>query len=157
MKRLLIVLGYSPRRPSGLHAVCAARVAHAAEVARPDDIVVLSGTDGEVELMAAAWGPDAHLVRRDRASRTADSAVAAARMAEELQVDEILVVTSWWHRPRAQLLTRAAFPRRGIRVVGSGSGGPWSAWQLVREALCFPLVPVHLALARRRATASSSS
>ena len=149
MKRLVVVLGYSPRRPSGLHPVCAARVAHAAALARPDDVVVLSGTDGEVELMAAAWGPDAHLVRRDRASRTADSAVAAARMAEELDADEILVVTSWWHRPRAQLLTRMALPGRGIRVEGAGARGPWSVWQLVREALCFPLVPVHLALARR--------
>ncbi len=102
--------------------------------------------------MAAAWGPDAHLVRRDRASRTADSAVSVARTASELRVDEIVVVTSWWHRPRAQLMTRVALPRRGVRVTGSGAGGGWSAWQLVREALCFPLVPVHLALARRRST-----
>jgi uncharacterized SAM-binding protein YcdF (DUF218 family) len=152
LKRLVVVLGYSPRRPSGLHPVCAARVARAAALTRPDDVVVLSGTDGEVELMAAAWGPDAHLVRRDRASRTADSAVAAARIAEGLAADEILVVTSWWHRPRAQLLTRAAFPPRGVRVLGSGAGGPWSPWQLVREALCFPLLPLHLALARRRRT-----
>ena len=151
MKRLVVILGYSPRRPSGLHPVCAARVAHAAALAQPGDVVVLSGTDGEVELMAAAWGPDSHLVRRDRAARTADSAVAAARIAEEVDADEILVVTSWWHRPRAQLLTRAASPRRGIRVSGSGSAGPWSPWQLVREGLCFPLVPLHLALARRRA------
>jgi uncharacterized SAM-binding protein YcdF (DUF218 family) len=150
VKRLVVVLGYSPRRPSGLHPVCAARVAHAAAMTRPDDVVVLSGTDGEVELMAAAWEPDAHLVRRDRASRTADSAVAAARMAAELDSGEIVVVTSWWHRPRAQLMTRVALPRRGIRVTGSSAGGPWSAWQLVREALCLPLVPVHLALARRR-------
>jgi uncharacterized SAM-binding protein YcdF (DUF218 family) len=150
LKRLVVVLGYSPRRPSGLHQVCAARVTHAAAMTRSDDVVVLSGTDGEVEQMAAAWGPDAHLVRRDRASRTADSAVAAARMAQDLQAGEIVVVTSWWHRPRAQLMTRVALPRRGIRVTGSGAGGPWSAWQLVREAVCFPLVPVHLALARRR-------
>jgi uncharacterized SAM-binding protein YcdF (DUF218 family) len=124
-------------------------VAHAAALTRPDDVVVLSGTDGEVGLMAAAWGLDAHLVRRDRASRTADSAVAAGRMAEELEVDEIVVVTSWWHRPRAQLLMRAALGRRAIRAHGAGARGPWSVWQLVREALCFPLVPVHLALARR--------
>jgi uncharacterized SAM-binding protein YcdF (DUF218 family) len=150
LKRLVVVLGYSPRRPSGLHPVCAARVAHAAALSRPGDVVVLSGTDGEVELMAAAWGPDAHLVRRDQALRTADSAVAAARIAGELDADEIVVVTSWWHRPRAQLLTRMASPRGETRVEGSGSGGPWSLWQLVREALCFPLVPVHLALARRR-------
>ena len=90
MTRLVVVLGYSPRRPSGLHPVCAARVAHAAALTRPDDVVVLSGTDGEVGLMAAAWGPDAHLFRRDRASRTADSAVAAARMAQELEADAIV-------------------------------------------------------------------
>ena len=32
--------------------------------------------------------------------RTADSAIAAARLAEEVGADEVFVVTSWWHRPR---------------------------------------------------------
>jgi len=149
--RLLLVLGYSPRRANGLHPVCAARVECATALAQGDDVVVFSGTDAEVELMAAAWGAGPGVVRRDRASRTADSAVAAARITGEVGADDVLVVTSWWHRPRATLMVRAALLRRPVRVRGLGARGPWSAYQLAREAACFPLVPVHLARARRRA------
>jgi uncharacterized SAM-binding protein YcdF (DUF218 family) len=148
--RLLLVLGYSSRRPAGLHPVCAARVARAAGLARDDDLVVLSGTDVEVELMAAAWGSSQGAVSRDRALRTAESAVAAVRLAEEAGADEVVVVTSWWHRPRASLMVRLALRRRSVRVGDSGAPGPWSVFQLAREAVCFPLIPMHLALARRR-------
>jgi uncharacterized SAM-binding protein YcdF (DUF218 family) len=147
--RLVLVLGYSPRRPGGLHPVCASRVEHAASRVVEEDVVVLSGTVGEVELMAAAWGSSRVFVR-DRARRTADSAVAAVRLVEEAGADDVLVVTSWWHRPRASLMVRRALRRRPVRVTGSGAQGPWSVFQLAREAGCFPLIPLHLALARRR-------
>jgi hypothetical protein len=149
--RLLLVLGYSPRRANGLHPVCAARVECAAALARGDDVVVFSGTDAEVELMAAAWGAGPGVVRRDRASRTADSAVAVVGIAGEVGADAVVVVTSWWHRPRASLMVRTVLLRRRVRVRGAGAGGPWSPLQLAREAVCFPLVPLHLVLARRRA------
>jgi hypothetical protein len=151
MTRLVLVLGYSPRRPTGLHPVCAARLEHAAGIAADGDIVVLSGTDGEVELMDGAWSDAPPTLRRDQAQRTADSAVAAVRIVEEVGADEVVVVTSWWHRPRAELMLRRVLRSRPVRVAGSGAGGPWSLYNVAREAVCFPLVPVHLALARRRA------
>jgi hypothetical protein len=151
MTRVVLVLGYSPRRPNGLHPVCAARVEHATAVVGEGDVVVLSGTDGEVELMGGAWARAHVEPRRDPARRTADSAVAAVRLAEEIGADEVVVVTSWWHRPRAELMVRSELRRRGVRVTGSGARGPWSAFHIAREAVCYPLVPVHLALARRRA------
>ena len=109
----MLVLGYSPRRPAGLHPICAARVEHAAGVIDDGDVVVLSGTDGELELMGGAWGGADVEPRRDPALRTADSAVAAVRLAEEVGADEVVVVTSWWHRPRAELMLRSALRRRG--------------------------------------------
>jgi hypothetical protein len=151
MTRLVLVLGYSPRRPTGLHPICEARVEHATGVVGEGDVVVLSGTDGELELMGGAWGGSHVEPRRDPALRTADSAVAAVRLAEEIGADEVVVVTSWWHRPRAQLMVRSALRRRGIRITSSGARGPWSPFHLAREAVCYPLVPVHLAQARRRA------
>ena len=157
MTRLVLVLGYSTRRPGGLHPVCAARVEHATEVVGDGDVVVLSGTDGELECMSDAWARAHVEPRRDSALRTADSAVAAVRLAQEVGADEVVVVTSWWHRPRAELMVRSELRRRGIRVTGSGARGPWSAFHLAREAVCYPLVPVHLALARRRAAARVTS
>jgi uncharacterized SAM-binding protein YcdF (DUF218 family) len=145
-----MVLGYSPRRPEGLHPICAARVRHAASVAGPDDVVVLSGTADEVERMEAAWEPlGGRTLELDGATRTAESAVAARRLAAVSGADEVLLVTSWWHRPRAELMLRTALRGTGVRVSGSGAPSPWSPLHLAREAACVVLVPLHLALARR--------
>jgi uncharacterized SAM-binding protein YcdF (DUF218 family) len=152
VRRLVLVLGYSPHRPRGLHEVCAARVRHAAALAAPDDVVVLSGTPGEVELMEDAWGTvDGRLLERDDAHRTSESAVAARGLAEALGADEIVLVTSWWHRPRAELLLRVALRGSGVHVSASGAPGGGSPFRLAREAVCMPLVPIHLVLARRAA------
>ena len=143
------MLGYSGGRADSLHPICAARLAHAAGL--DADVVVLSGTPRETALMREAWpAPAAEL--DPAARRTADSAVNASRFAETAGADEVLVVTSWWHRPRAQLLFRLAVGRRGAQVIASPARGPWSLRHLLREAACFPLVPFHLAFARTRST-----
>jgi hypothetical protein len=58
--RLVAVLGYSARRSDGLHAVCAARLRHAEQLAGDADTVLLSGRArrrngaGEATLYASA-------------------------------------------------------------------------------------------------------
>ena len=55
--RILAVLGYSRRGDEELHAICAARLARAHELAADVETVILSGFP-EAELMAEAWaGP----------------------------------------------------------------------------------------------------
>jgi mannose-1-phosphate guanylyltransferase/mannose-6-phosphate isomerase len=73
------------------------------------------------------------------------------RITAVLGVDDVVVVTSWWHEPRARLLVRLALARRRVRVVAAPARGPWSPAHLVRELACLPLVPIHLRLARTRA------
>ena len=66
--RVVAVLGYSERSRPGLHRICAERLERASELARPDDIVVLSGwarggsNDSEAELMRRAWRGEAAFV-----------------------------------------------------------------------------------------------
>jgi uncharacterized SAM-binding protein YcdF (DUF218 family) len=148
--RLLVVLGYSRRRGKGLHPICAARVARAAEVARTGDVVVLSGTAPEVRLMQGAWPPPLEVVTDAAARRTADTAVSAASLVDTLGVDEIVLVTSWWHAPRTRLLVLLALGRGAPPVMTARAGGPWTPAQLLREIACFLLVPIQLWLARAR-------
>ena len=148
--RLVVVLGYSERRGGALHPVCAARVARGA--AEPADVVLLSGTPDEVSAMERVWPHRDRRVQRDSsARRTVDSTAEAVRLARELGADEVALVTSWWHRPRAQLLLRALARRRPPHVVGVPAGGPWSFRQLLRELACFGVAPLQLAQANRRA------
>jgi uncharacterized SAM-binding protein YcdF (DUF218 family) len=149
--RLVAVLGYSAWRGTGLHPVCAARLAAAHELAGEEDIVLLTGRL-EAELMREAWpGGENRVVCDDGARVTADSATRVASLAREFGADEIVVVTSWWHCRRASVLFRRALRGRGIalRTVGAPS---WSARLLVREALAFAALPLHL---RRTGSAPS--
>jgi uncharacterized SAM-binding protein YcdF (DUF218 family) len=153
--RLVVVLGYSNGR-DGLHPVCAARVAHAAGLVREDDTVLLSGWSRrpgrlpEAELMRRAWSGRAAAVLCDPDARvTAENAASAAAHARELGAGEVVVVTSWWHRRRARVLFGRLLP--GVRVSVEAAPTPWSARLLLRELAVFPLVPVQLARARRRA------
>jgi uncharacterized SAM-binding protein YcdF (DUF218 family) len=147
--RLVVVLGFSRRGRDRLDPVGAARVARAAEVAREDDVVLLSGTPGEARSMLDAWGHQRAVVTDADAKRTVDSAALAARKAAACGADEVMVVTSWWHLPRALLLFRAVLGTR-LRLSGAGAGGPWSPRLLAREVVSLPLVPVQAVLARRR-------
>ena len=141
--KLVAVLGYSARGDQGLHPVCAARVARAAEVASEEDTVVLTGRP-EAELMHAAWqGRALRVVCETDAGVTAESAAQVARLAHELGADEVVAVTSWWHCRRTAYLFRRAL--RGSGVAVSTVGAPtWSGRLLFREAAAYALLPVQI-------------
>lgn len=143
------MFGYSGRRSSGLHAIAAARVARARQVARDGDVLLLSGTPGEVTAMQHALQARPALLDPE-ARHTADTAVRAAALSAQLDADGVVTVTSWWHEPRARLLVRLALGRRRLRLAGAPARGPWSVRHLLRELACFPFVPLHLGLARWR-------
>jgi uncharacterized SAM-binding protein YcdF (DUF218 family) len=141
--RVVAVLGYSAWRGAGLHPVCSARVAAAAELASAEDVILLTGRP-EAELMRAAWPSEPSRVFSDEGARlTADSAAHVARLARELEADEVVVVTSWWHCRRARLLFRRALRGSGIAVRTFGAPS-WSGRLLLREAAAFALLPLHL-------------
>jgi len=159
--RLVVVLGYSSRRGDGLHPICSARLAHAARLVDEADAVLLSGWSrrrgaaAEADLMRSAWnGRGAALLCDADARVTAENAANAADHARELAVGRVLVVTSWWHRLRTRVLFRALLP--GIRVDVAAARTPWSPRLLLRELAVFPLVPLQVARARRRAAALSA-
>lgn len=158
--RLVVVLGYSGGRRDGLHPICSARLAHAARLAGEGDAVLLSGWSrrpgvvAEAELMRRAWtGASTVLLCDPDARVTAENAANAATHARELAVGRVLVVTSWWHRLRARVLFRSLLPEVRVEVVAART--PWSARLLLRELAVFPLVPLQVARARRRAAALS--
>jgi uncharacterized SAM-binding protein YcdF (DUF218 family) len=141
--RLVVVLGYSAWRGAGLHPVCAARVAAAAELASPDDIVLLSGRP-EAELMKEAWPGGPHRVICDDGARvTAETAAHVARVARELGAHEVVAVTSWWHCRRTGVLFRRALSGTGIAVQTVGAPR-WSGRLLLREAAAYAVLPLHL-------------
>jgi uncharacterized SAM-binding protein YcdF (DUF218 family) len=145
--RLVVVLGYSAWRGAGLHPVCEARVAAAAELASEEDTILLSGRP-EADLMRAAWpGRPDRVVCDDGARVTAESATHVARLARELGVEEVLAVTSWWHCRRTGVLFRRALQGSGIAVRTVGAPR-WSGRLLLREAAAFAALPFHLRRAR---------
>jgi uncharacterized SAM-binding protein YcdF (DUF218 family) len=144
--RLVAVLGYSGFRGRGLHAICLARLRHAEALARDDDTVLLSG---EAELMRSAA---AHrgLVLDTAARSTRDNARGVAAAARELGADEVVVVTSAWHAPRARTLVRAAVGR-DVRVSSSSPPGRPPLGLALRELACLAVLPLHArGLARGR-------
>ena len=154
--RVVAVLGYSDRRGEGLHPVCAARLECALTLAEGARAIVLSGwarrrgRKPEADLMRHAWrGHDTHVVADARARTTAENAAHVAAIAARLQADEVVVVTSGWHAPRARLLFVAALHGSGVRVSVACAGEPRPLRLRLGEALRWPLVPVQLALARR--------
>lgn len=162
--RVVAVLGYSPRRGADLHPVCAARVARAESVARGGDLVVLSGwsrrTGGkaEAELMARAWhGPPVDMLCDPAARHTAGNAARVAAVACDLGAAELVVVTSWWHRPRTSFLLRRAVGPAELRVTTVGACSPWSLPLLVRELACIVAAPLQLRAIRRAARGRSAA
>jgi uncharacterized SAM-binding protein YcdF (DUF218 family) len=141
--RLVAVLGYSAWRGAGLHPVCRARVAAAAELASEEDTVLLTGQP-EAELMREAWPAGReHLLCDHHARVTVDSAAHVASLARGLGADEVVVVTSWWHCRRTGVLFRRALRGSGIAVHTVGAPS-WSGRLLVREAAAFAVLPLHL-------------
>jgi uncharacterized SAM-binding protein YcdF (DUF218 family) len=141
--RLVAVLGYSAWRGAGLHPVCRARVAAAAELASEEDTVLLTGQP-EAEFMREAWPAGReHFLCDHHARVTVDSAAHVASLARELGADEVVVVTSWWHCRRTGVLFRRALRGSGVAVHTVGAPS-WSGRLLVREAAAFAVLPLHL-------------
>jgi hypothetical protein len=147
--RVVAVLGYSHRRTGRLHPICAGRLTHAQGVADGAQAVVFSGFS-EADPMRAAWtGPDVLLVCDSEARHTADNAANIAALARQMGAQELVVVTSSWHRRRARILFGAALRGSGIRFSIETAEGPRPSWLLGRELLCLALVPLQLRRARR--------
>ncbi|HEY7707405.1 MAG TPA: ElyC/SanA/YdcF family protein [Gaiellaceae bacterium] len=149
MTRVVAVLGYSRRGDADLHAICAARLARAQELAGGADTVILSGFP-EAELMRAAWkGPEVELIPEAESRSTAQNAANVARAARKLGASELVVVTSSWHRLRVSALMRAALHGSGIRLRIDGADAPRPVGLLAREAVCLALLPFQLPRATR--------
>jgi uncharacterized SAM-binding protein YcdF (DUF218 family) len=154
--RLVAVLGYSDRTTRDLHPVCGARLARAAAEVRPDDVVMFSGwargaaPDAEADLMAASWAVPtrARIVHRS-ARTTLGNAIAVARTARALDVDEVVLVTSSWHARRAAVLVRAALVGSGAVLRVAAADEPLSRATRVREAAAWLLVPLFALVAVR--------
>jgi uncharacterized SAM-binding protein YcdF (DUF218 family) len=157
LTRLVAILGYSDGRASGMHPICEARLARAAEEATPDDVILFSGwararsAEAEADLMAAAWTAPARSRLVDRGARTTlGNALGVAHAAQRFEADEVVLVTSSWHARRAATLVRAALagsgtsvrvaptsdvlsPRRGARELGAWLALPLLALLAVRN------------------------
>jgi hypothetical protein len=149
--RVVVVLGYSDGSTTGLHPLCAARVAHAARLAREDDVVVLSGWARraahlpEAELMREAWvGPCARLVVDPDARTTAENARNALDDIVASAADVVVVVTSSWHARRARAAFRWLLRGRGIDVVTASPPGA-SRRSTLRELALLAVLPAQLA------------
>jgi uncharacterized SAM-binding protein YcdF (DUF218 family) len=157
--RVVVVLGYSDGGRGELHPICSARLAHAAELTTPEDVVVLSGwarvsgTNAEAELMRAAWRGQAREVVVDPDARTTvDNMANALNDVLRVGAGEVVVVTSTWHAPRAKAALRWLLRSTGIRVrAATPPGGSWRA--VLRELALWPLLPFQLWMAGRKSWA----
>jgi uncharacterized SAM-binding protein YcdF (DUF218 family) len=141
--RVVAVLGYSRRGDTELHPVCAERLAHAQRLAGVRGTVILSG---EAELMQEAWsGPDVVLVCDPDSRSTVDNAANVAAAARRLGAQELVVVTSRWHRARTTILLRAALRKSGIRLSVETADGARPLSLRLRELACLALLPFQLA------------
>jgi uncharacterized SAM-binding protein YcdF (DUF218 family) len=142
--RLVAVLGYSERTDEELHAICAARVRHAEAIVRADDVVLLSG---EADLMHGHWRAGEVLLD-PHARNTRENALGVARAAREVGADEVVVVTSRWHAPRAAMLVRTAL-RGELPVTRSSPRDLPPARLAVREVILLGLLPLQMLALRR--------
>jgi len=155
--RVVAVLGYSSRRRTDLHPICAARLSHARQIADGASAVVLSGFarhphgSAEAHLMQAAWdGPEIPLVCDPDSRTTAENAANVVAAADRLGATELVVVTSRWHQRRAALLVRAAADGSPVSVSMVSPPGERSFLLAARELACFAVLPLHVRRARRR-------
>ena len=154
--RVVAVLGYSRRGDTVIHDICLQRLRRAESISLPTDAVVLSGRGRarggrEGALMAAAWRGSAVTVVPETESRsTVGNARAIARYANDVGADEVVVITSSWHRPRAALLFRSALRGRDTRVRVLAPERTWPVGPVAREVACLVALPVQLARTLRR-------
>jgi hypothetical protein len=148
-ERVVAVLGYSHRRTGRLHPIGADRLARAQGVAEGAQAVVFSGFSEAVPMRGAWTGPEVLLVCDSEARHTADNAANVAAVVRKMGAQELVVVTSPWHRRRARILFGAALRGSGIRLSIETAEGPRPSWLLGRELVCLALVPLQLRRARR--------
>jgi hypothetical protein len=145
--RLVAVLGYSDATTGALHPVCASRLRRAEVEVQQDDIMLFSGwargrtSRPEAELMADAWESPGRVVLERTARSTIGNALAIARSARALDVDEVVLVTSGWHGRRASVLTRAALAGSRVKVGLATSDEPAALRARMRELVCWISVP----------------
>jgi uncharacterized SAM-binding protein YcdF (DUF218 family) len=154
--RVIVVLGYSDGGRGELHPIGAARLARAAEVATADDVVVLSGwarvpgTRSEAALMAAAWAGDAReLVVDPDARTTVGNAVNALNDIRRVGAQEVVVVTSRWHAPRAKAVFRLLLRGRHIRLRAAFPAESRNVRSSLREVPLWGLLPAQLLHAQK--------
>ena len=100
--------------------------------------------------MRAAWrGPEVTLVSDSTARNTRENAAEVAQTARRLGADEVVVVTSGWHAPRARALVRAALRQASVSVQSSSPPGQKPVTLLAREVACLAALPYHLVRVRR--------
>jgi uncharacterized SAM-binding protein YcdF (DUF218 family) len=154
--RVVVVLGYSNGGTDGLHPVCAARLARAAELSTGEDVVVLSGWSrrpgrrSEAELMAAAWnGAARELVVDPDARSTVENAANAVGDVVRAGAHSVLVVTSRWHAARSLAAFRWLLRRSGVGVRAAWPADPAGLRDRLRELSLWVLLPAQLARASR--------
>jgi uncharacterized SAM-binding protein YcdF (DUF218 family) len=84
------------------------------------------------------------------ARTTVGNARAVAKAARELGADEVVVVTSRWHAPRARTLVRAALREPSVSVQSSSPSSRRPVALLARELVCLAALPYHLVRVRAR-------
>ena len=135
--------------------MCAERLAHAQRVCDGAAAIILSGwarhprLTAEAELMRAAWTGGDVVVCDPDARSTAENAANVAAAAAALGADELVVVTSHWHRPRARILVEAAGRARGLDVAVDAAPGRMRPLLAAREVAAAALLPVQLRRLRR--------
>ena len=161
--RVVVVLGYSDGRAGELHPVCRARLEHAARIARPDDVVVLSGwarrphTSSEAALMRASWrGAAADVVLDENARTTAENAANAVADVLGVGAREVVVVTSAWHARRARAAFRWLLRGTGVRIAVDPPPARSRSRDRLRELALWPLLPAQLHHAGRAEPAAPS-
>jgi uncharacterized SAM-binding protein YcdF (DUF218 family) len=75
---------------------------------------------------------------------TAENAAHVRAVARELGVQEVVVVTSRWHSPRALRLFRRSFRGTGVEVSVAPAPTASSPALLLREAACVVALPFQL-------------
>jgi len=149
--RVIVVLGYSDGGTGTIHPVCAARVARAAEVATPDDVVVLSGwarvpgTRSEAHLMEAAWHGEAREVIVDPdAQTTVGNTRNALDDIRRVEAREVIVVTSRWHAARAKAAFRLLLRGSHVHVRAAYPAEPFTLLPTLRELPLWLLLPAQI-------------
>ena len=145
--RLIAVLGYSEGGEQ-LHEICELRLRRAEREATADDVVLLSGwardrrARSEAELMAQSWtAPCRRLVLDSSAHSTLANVAGAAALARDVEADEVVLVTSRWHAPRAGALLRCALGPETTITLAATDEQP-SLRARVRELVCRSQVPL---------------